>query len=469
MLMKEFIYDKSAKVSILLLIIMVIIYTLGSLYFKSHFFFRTSIDGIDISCKTMDEAKNEVYGNVKDYKLKIKDKSGFIDVIVSDDINLQYEGNNKIDDIKKQQNSIWWVSSLIDRKDYNDIKLFSYDDLMLESRIKNLKVIKNTDIIEPKNPEFQYTDGKYVILEEIEGNKINYTKLVDSIKKAVETGNKEIDLLTSECYEKPAYTKESKEVKEAKEIMDKYVSSKIAYTFSECIETVDGSIINKWIYVDENMKPYIKEDNVKEYLKLLSEKYNTVGKERKFQSSIGKTVIVKGGHYGWKIDVNNEMRELIYNIQKGQSVLKEPLYSQKALSRGDDDIGDTYVEVNISRQHIWFYKEGKLIVQGDVVTGSLSKNTPTFLGVYGLNYKQKNATLKGAGYSSNVSYWMPFNGNIGLHDASWRSSFGGNIYKTNGTHGCVNMPKYVAKQIFENIDAGTPIVCYSEETKSNIQ
>ena len=84
-----------------------------------------------------------------------------------------------------------------------------------------------------------------------------------------------------------------------------------------------------------------------------------------------------------------------------------------------------------------------------------------------MNYKQKGATLKGAGYSSNVSYWMPFNGNIGLHDASWRSSFGGNIYKTNGTHGCVNMPKYLAKKIFENIKAGTPVICYSEETESS--
>ena len=106
------------------------------------------------------------------------------------------------------------------------------------------------------------------------------------------------------------------------------------------------------------------------------------------------------------------------------------------------------------------------MVQGDVVTGCKSKNTPTYLGVYALNYKQKDATLKGNGYSSKVTYWMPFNGNIGLHDASWRSSFGGSIYKNNGTHGCVNMPKYLAKTIYENIDANTPVICYSEETKS---
>lgn len=465
--MKELIYDKSAKISILSLIIIILIYVLGSFYFKSHFFFRTSVDGIDISCKTMDEAKKEIYDTVKDFKLKINGRNELTDEIISDDINLEYEGSKKIDEIKKQQNSIWWVSSLIDSEAYENIKLFSYDELMLENKIKTLKFINDIDVIEPKNPQFQYTDGKYVILKEVEGNKINYNKFVDTIKKGVETGKKEIDLDSYGCYEKPAYTKDSQEVKDAKDIMDKYVSSKIAYTFDEHIETVDGSTINKWIYVDGDMKPYIKEDDVKEYIDSLSEKYNTVGKERKFQSSIGKTVVVKGGYYGWKIDSKNEIRSLIDNIQHGQTILKEPLYSQKGMSRSDDDIGDTYVEVNISRQHIWFYKEGKLIVQGDVVTGCLSKNTPTFLGVYSLNYKQKDATLKGAGYSSHVSYWMPFNGNIGLHDASWRSSFGGNIYKTNGTHGCINMPKYVAKKIYENIDAGTPIICYSEETKSS--
>lgn len=57
---------------------------------------------------------------------------------------------------------------------------------------------------------------------------------------------------------------------------------------------------------------------------------------------------------------------------------------------------------------------------------------------------------------------MPFNGGIGIHDAIWRSQFGGNIYKTNGSHGCVNAPPYLAQKIFENIEPGTPIVCYYE-------
>ena len=117
----------------------------------------------------------------------------------------------------------------------------------------------------------------------------------------------------------------------------------------------------------------------------------------------------------------------------------------------------------MTNQYLWFYKNGELIAQGDVVTGNVSRGNATPQGTYILNYKQKDATLKGAGYSSNVKYWMPFNCNIGIHDASWRWSFGGNIYKSDGSHGCVNAPEYLAKKIYENIEPGTPIICYKEE------
>lgn len=465
--MGELIYDKNARISLVILIIIIILYISGGLFFKTHFFFRTSVDGIDISLKTVDEAKAVIFDKVKDFKLDIKGRDDISDEIISTDIELEYEGNKKIDELKESQKPFMWMSALIEKNDYNDIKLFLYNISMLENKIDNLKFITNSNIIEPKNPEFQYTDGKYIVLEEVKGNKINRERLLSVIKTAIENGNKEIDLDESECYEKPKYTINSSEVNEAKEIMDKYVSSKIVYTFDENMETVDGALINKWIDVSEDMKPKIDEKKVKEYINTLSKKYNTVGKERKFESSIGKTVIVKGGYYGWKINSKEEVKALIDNLEHGQNILKEPIYSQKGVSRSDDDIGYTYVEVNITRQHLWFYKDGKVIVQGDIVTGSQSKNTPTYLGVYGLNYKQKDATLKGEGYSSKVSYWMPFNGNIGLHDASWRSSFGGNIYKVNGTHGCINMPKYLAKSIYENIDINTPIICYSEDTKSS--
>ncbi len=139
---------------------------------------------------------------------------------------------------------------------------------------------------------------------------------------------------------------------------------------------------------------------------------------------------------------------------------REPVYKQKAASHGENDYGSTYVEINLTAQHLFFYKDGKLLVESDFVSGNESKGWSTPAGVFPLTYKQRDATLKGETYRTPVSYWMPFNGNIGLHDATWRSTFGGTIYKTSGSHGCVNLPPAVAKTIFENIAAGVPVLCY---------
>ena len=139
---------------------------------------------------------------------------------------------------------------------------------------------------------------------------------------------------------------------------------------------------------------------------------------------------------------------------------REPVYSQTAAVHDENDYGNTYVEINLTAQHLFFYKEGKLVVESDFVSGNESRGWSTPAGAYPLTYKQRNATLKGQNYSTPVSYWMPFNGGIGMHDAYWRSSFGGKIYKTNGSHGCINLPPAVAKTVYENISAGMPVLCY---------
>ncbi|MEI3186586.1 MAG: L,D-transpeptidase [Lachnospiraceae bacterium] len=147
-------------------------------------------------------------------------------------------------------------------------------------------------------------------------------------------------------------------------------------------------------------------------------------------------------------------------MRRERSRSAKPQYSQKAASHDGNDYGSTYVEINLTAQHLYFYKGGSLVVQSDFVSGNESKGWSTPAGAYPLTYKQRNATLKGENYSTPVSYWMPFNGGIGLHDAYWRSSFGGTIYKTNGSHGCINLPPAVAKTIYENISAGTAVLCY---------
>ena len=118
------------------------------------------------------------------------------------------------------------------------------------------------------------------------------------------------------------------------------------------------------------------------------------------------------------------------------------------------------MEISLAKQHMWFFKDGQLLVDTDVVTGNHNKGWDTHTGVYAIMYKERDATLVGENYSSPVKYWLPFYANTGIHDASWRSSFGGSEYMNNGSHGCVNTPPANAEKIFNNIEKGVPVVVY---------
>lgn len=118
------------------------------------------------------------------------------------------------------------------------------------------------------------------------------------------------------------------------------------------------------------------------------------------------------------------------------------------------------MEIDLGGQHLYLYIDGKKILESDLVSGNVARGYATPAGVYGLTYKERNATLTGETYATPVKYWMPFNGNIGMHDASWRKEFGGEIYRTNGSHGCINLPEEIAETIYGYVEQGFPVVCY---------
>lgn len=213
-----------------------------------------------------------------------------------------------------------------------------------------------------------------------------------------------IDLDKDGYYYNPKYTSESNEVIDAKDSLNKYVSAKVNYKFWNNTESVDGDMIHKWIYVDDEFQVSVDQAKVRQYINSLAAKYNTVGKTRSFKTSSSGTINVSGGDYGWVLDTNTETNGLIEAIKGGQEIDKEPTYSQKGKVAGINDIGNTYVEIDMTKQHIWFYKNGSLVVDGDVVTGNMQNNWGTPGGIYRLKYKEKDATLVGQDYASPVSF-----------------------------------------------------------------
>ena len=438
-----------------------VIYILISLYFVNHFYFNTEINGINVSLEAHDDISIIVSKFIKDYELQLLERNRETEIITSQDIEMHYNKNNSLLQVINMQNPFLWIGSALKSNRYYIKELYDYNKLLLASKINQLKCI-NGKITEPHNVDFRYSNGSYEIVKEINGNKINKAHFAKVINKYISEGRSILDLNITQCYEKPKYTISSEKTSRTKNQLNKYISAKITYRFGSTTEYLDSTAINQWLKIDENLEVTISKEEVAKYINLLSKKYNTVGIIREFQASTGKKVELKGGLYGWKIDQDSEIEALIGNIKQGGVIDKEPFYLQKAFSREGNEIGNTYVEINISKQYLWFYKDGKLVARGSVVTGNPNRGNDTVLGVYMINYKQKEATLTGPGYEAKITYWMPFFGNIGLHDASWRYRFGGEIYKTNGSHGCVNAPFHLAKTIFENIEEGTPVIVYYE-------
>lgn len=448
------------KIMILILAI-ALLYLLIALYFMNHFFINTLINGVDVSLKAYADIDDLFIPYTSEYQLQLIERKGEIEIIKGKDIGLHYNKKNSVTKIFKKQKSIMWISSLFQEQKYVVSDLFVYNKVQLVNKVNELECL-NREIVEPQNVRFKFYNGKYELIKEIYGNKINRDKLLETIITSILKGSSMLDLDANLCYENPKYTINSDKTVRTKNLLNKYAAANITYLFGSKKEICDGNIINRWLHVNEDLDVVINEAEVLRYVQALGRKCDTVGTARNFKTSTGKMVEVKGGIYGWKIHADAEMQLLISMIKLGETVEKEPIYAQKAFSREIDDIGNTYVEVNITRQHVWFYKDGKLLTHGAVVTGNPNKGHSTKLGIYMLNYKIKGATLRGPGYEAEVTYWMPFYGNIGLHDASWRYSFGGEIYKLRGSHGCVNAPLYLAKKIYENIEEGTPFICYEE-------
>ncbi|MBW9173984.1 L,D-transpeptidase/peptidoglycan binding protein [Clostridium estertheticum] len=451
---------KSVKTIIIYFSILFALYLSVSIYFNNHFYFGSVINGINASGKTVDQVDKDLSSKYATYTLELKERGGVNEQIKATDIRLKYNSNGKIQMLKDNKNSFGWFYEIFNKKNYEISGLVTYDEKLLKTHFDKLSAFDSNKIIEPQNANFKYSANSYVIVKEVMGNKIKSKQLYADIVSAISKGETKVDLETKNDYITPKYTSTSKEILNTKTLLNKYVSSNISYTYAGGKSVIDKSVINKWLKVDNNNAIIFDQDAMKTYISGLDNHYETYGKERKFTTSLGTSLKVSGGDYGWKVARAGEVSDLIVAIKNGKTIAKEPRYTEKGLNHDLNDIGNTYVELNLTNQHLWFYKNGKLIADGDVVTGKPTKDRVTPPGIYKLKYKAKNATLKGEGYSTPVSVFMPFNGGIGIHDATWQSKFGGQIYFTKGSHGCVNSPPALAQKIYDNIDAGTPVVCY---------
>ena len=417
---------------------LLVVYLIMTAYFNNHFFFRTYINGINVTGKSSKSAQALMTEKASDYVLTINERHDNTEQLSGAEISLEYDFNNEISRLLEEQNPFLWIKSMFSSNKYTMTDGISYDESLLKQILGELNCLNESNVKDPVSAYINYTDDGYEIVKEDKGNRVKYDEFYSKVLTYIQNINDVLDLDKEGCYEEPKYTSETDVVVQAKNTADKYIAAKITYSVSGNEIVIDSSLINTWINKDEDFNVTLNEDAIKEYVNQLGDIYDNIGSTRTFTRWSGEVIKVSTTPGIYYIDRDTTISQIVEAISNGSETTKD--LSFKTPTATDDYVINTFVEVDLTNQTVVYYKNGELITQGNVVTGNVSAGHATPSGVYRLDWKAKDFVLRGDGYASPVSFWMPFNGGIGLHDASWRSSFGGSIYKTNGSHGCVNMP-----------------------------
>ena len=444
-----------------------------SYYYTNHFFEGTTINGINSSNKTAYEVEQEIASKMADYSIEIKARDQEAQTITGSDIDYRYISSGEILNLLKEQKPYEWVKGFFEKTTYTAKEETAFDKTKLENEVKSLNCAQKENQVAPENAYVSFNNSEFTIVPETAGSELKVKEAYQMISEAISSDDAEVDLGSNpDAYVTADITSDSADLQATVDAYNNFAKASITYTFGDETVTLDGNTIKDWLQFDEKGQ-LIWDDNsfqqhVSDYVAQLAATYDTVGTEREFQTTSGRTVYVSSSVYGWKIDQAAEAAQLSQEIQSGTQTTREPVYSQTANSYGVNDLGDTYIEVDLSEQHMYYYQNGSDIFESDFVSGNMSyADRQTHAGIFTLYYKKSPDVLRGTmkadgtyEYESEVQYWMPFDGGIGFHDASWRDEFGGDIYLTDGSHGCINLPPDNAAVLYDIIQYGVPIVCF---------
>ncbi|WP_300408055.1 L,D-transpeptidase family protein [Lagierella sp.] len=441
--------NKKKKIAIPAIIFLFIFITyFGGVYFFSRYTYpKTTINGQNIAFKPV----NEIFESSRYEDLIILDKDDVSYRIQPENLGFKSEWEKEI--ILDQKEYLWPIQIFTDHNYENKlIREVNKENLM--KWLNDTELIKGQ--VEPQDATLSFKDHKYELIKEVEGKKLDISKLVDSIEKAYLNFDNQIVL--REEYIKPQIYEE--DLKDKLIALNKLADKKIVLVMSDGVET---TLDDYEKFIDEKSF-VVSKDKVKDYVIELKNKYDNLRSERDFKTFSGDNIKVSGGNFGIQIN-RDKTTEAIYNTLTTESENKVPIvYTSKSINNGV--IGNTYIEISLASQRMIFYKNGEVVVDTPVVTGLPNGRYNTPRGVWEVWIKNKDRYLQGknadgSDYKSWVNYWMQIDyTGVGIHDAYWQSSFGGNRYKYAGSHGCINTPYKAMKLIYDNADMGIPVVVY---------
>ena len=458
---------KSLRILGVIVVVLALIYGVGTFFFSNHFVLNTQVAGIDVSGLTTKQAEKKIEKNLNMANITLKEEGKSLQELTLGDLNPSYDFAKEIKESFDDQDPYLWLESIFNRRAFAE----SFEDNYQIDANKVVKEINQTqldgkDREKPVDSKIAYSEEQgYYIEEGSQGTLLDTDKLEDSIKKAVDAGKDQLDL--KEAYADPDQNSDSKKVKDRMKSIEEVSSKEFTFNLAGDKVKVDQTQIERWMNFDDDKKLVMDREAIAAYLTGLNDKYSTFGQERTFESTLQGEIIVPPGILGWQIDVEEETEIIASSLESGKSVPEEPIYYSTGGTPGaKDDIGDTYIEIDLINQTMFLYVDGSLITETPIVSGQLGAETVP--GANAVNEMLADTNLVGynqfyrVDYSVPVSYWIRFDDqDQGIHDAPWQGSYGGDVYQYSGSLGCINTPLDQVEIIYNNVQYGTPVIVFN--------
>lgn len=465
---------KLARVLVFILLCGLLIILCGGLalgmYYRNNFPVNTWINGVYCTGKTVEQVNTELIAQTEIPDIIIVDGDGEEWLLKAGAAELKPDYTAALKAYLRQNSTAMWMDNLNRQV---DAKLegiqYSWNDKKLTEGFEQLGFVME---------ESSRTNGCFVRFSGEEGyflydgntERLNSAKALSYVRDCLTDGNLYVDLRMSSCYENLEDSVQDVSQRQLWLQLQDFFDCKLTYDMGAEQIPLTPDILSTFLKADENGRLLLDENGLitvdEELVGLwvddLAALYNTCDTTREFQATRGDVVSVKYSTYGTKLDTEAEKKYLISALKEDrlQEELHIPAYKQEGFVRGLDDIGDTYIEVDMTEQHMYYYVNGELVLDTDVVTGNTGRRMGTPEGINYVYNKQRDRILRGADYATPVKYWVPVKGAVGIHDASWRKEFGGEIYKRNGSHGCINTPSDVMAELYEMVEIGTPVIMF---------
>ena len=438
------------------------VYFFGVYYFTNHFLPGSVVGSWNCSYMTVDETEELLSRQTAAYVLAVETRGGGREAITEEESGLIYVSDGSVKKLMKEQDRFKWFLAFQQSSSYEMPLSASFDDKeKLKNAVQSLKCMQPENITEPLDAHIADNGSQFEIVPETQGNAPDRKKTMVAIRKAVSELVQTVNLEEQGCYQEPAVLRDDEKLNRDCEQMNRLTDTVITYDFADRTEVLDRDTLKDWLIRDSEGEYTIDRTRVAAYVNDLGYKYDTFGCTRNFRTYNGRQITISGGDYGWAIAQDAETEALMQALLNGETQVREPVYAYTAWSRDTNDIGYTYIEIDLASQRLVFYKDGQPVVDTAVVTGNPNidgNGTPS--GCFAVDAMKSPAVLTGEDYEANVTYWMPFCKNVGIHDAPWRTEFGGNLYLLEGSHGCVNVPYDQAQIIYNNIGVGAPVIVY---------